>query len=86
VKVSYDVTSQTLACLGHRAALVPLAGKISLHLFVDRRSVDIFGGDGRVYLPMASAIPPNNRTVSVSASGGSARIETLTVHELKSAW
>ena len=46
--VNYDVAAQKISCAGSEAALAPVDGKISLHLFVDRRSVDIFGGQGRL--------------------------------------
>lgn len=86
VKVTYDVANQTIACLNQRVAMIPQAGRISLRFFVDRRSVDIFGNQGRLYMTMASAIAPANRKVSLNCVGGVARIEKLQVHELKSAW
>lgn len=86
VSVTYDVPQKTLTCLGNRSTMVPRGGKISLHMFVDRRSVDIFGDDGRLYMPMASAISPQNRSLSLTCTGGTARIVELRVYQLKSAW
>lgn len=86
VEVTYDVANQTVACLNQRATMVPQAGKISLRFYVDRRSVDIFGNQGRFYMTMASAIDPKNRNVSLSCRGGTAQLEKLRVHELRSAW
>jgi sucrose-6-phosphate hydrolase SacC (GH32 family) len=86
VPVVYNVANQKLSCLGNQAVLVPVDGKISLRLFVDRRSVDIFGGQGRLYMPMASALSPQNRGLKLSCNGGSGAIHKLKVHELKSAW
>lgn len=68
------------------ATLLPIDGKISLHIFVDRASVDIFGGNGSVYMPMAKVLATENRNLKVSCQGGSAGIVSLKVHELKSAW
>ena len=84
--VTYDVAGQKLSCLGSQAVLTPVDGKISLHMFIDRRSVDIFGGQGRLYLPMASALSPENRGLKLSCQGGTGSIVSLKVHELKSAW
>jgi len=86
VPVTYDVSKQELSCLGGKSKLVPKDGRISLHIFVDRRSVDIFGGDNRLYMPMASAISPTNRSLKLTGNGGRSRIQSLRVHELKSAW
>ncbi|HKW31211.1 MAG TPA: GH32 C-terminal domain-containing protein [Verrucomicrobiae bacterium] len=86
VPVVYDVASRSISCLGSRAALAPQAGTISLHLYVDRASVDIYGGQGCLYLPMAQALSPENQSLKLSSDGGTARIVSLTVYELKSVW
>jgi fructan beta-fructosidase len=86
VLVTYDVPKRILSCLGHQAEILPRDGKIALRVFVDRRSVDIFGAQGRLYLPMASAIDPQNRSLKLFCQGGAARIEKLIVYELKSVW
>ena len=86
VPVTYDVSRQSLSCLGSHAPLASQNGKISLHFYVDRASVDIFGGQGSLYLPMAQAISPDNVSLSLSCEGGAAAIVSLKVYELKSAW
>jgi len=86
VAVVYDVTARNVTCLGSRAPLQPRGGKVSFHIFVDRASLDIFGGNGSLYMPMAKAIATENRNLKVSCQGGDARIVSLKVHELKSAW
>jgi fructan beta-fructosidase len=86
VVLTYDVARQQLLCLGKQSSLAPKDGRISLHIFVDRRSIDIFGGGGRLYMPMASAIPPANRNLKLTNVGGPSSIRSLKVHELKSAW
>jgi fructan beta-fructosidase len=86
VSVVYDVTSQKLSCLGSQSVIVPRDGKISLHLFMDRRSLDIFGDQGRLYMPMASAMMPQNRSLKLLCNGGTAQIKALKVYELKAVW
>jgi sucrose-6-phosphate hydrolase SacC (GH32 family) len=61
-------------------------GKIRLRLLVDQASVDIFGNDGQLYMPMASRLSESNRAWEIYARGGVARINSLQVNELKSAW
>ena len=86
VTLTYDVKSQQLSALGCHSALAPQDGVIDLHLFIDRHTVDIYGGGGRVYLPLAHAGNPADRRLKLTATGGTAAIKTLVVHELKSAW
>jgi sucrose-6-phosphate hydrolase SacC (GH32 family) len=86
VKLSYDVQRQELSCLDKKAPLQAQGGRIRLRLLVDRTSVDIFGNDGRLYMPMGMPIVADNRSVQIQAKGGSARIDSLEVFELQSAW
>ncbi len=51
VPIVYNAAAQKISCLGSQAPLVPKDGNISLHIFVDRAAVDIFGG-GSLYVPM----------------------------------
>jgi sucrose-6-phosphate hydrolase SacC (GH32 family) len=86
VPVSYDVRNQELTCQTKKAPLKTVAGKIRLRLLVDRTSIDIFGNDGRLYMPMGVIVPPDNHSLEIFALGGSAHINMLEVHPLKSAW
>ena len=86
VPLEYDVARQTVSCMGNQAALAPQAGKISLHIYLDRASVDLYGGSGTLYMPMAKALLPGNRSLKLTCQGGNANIVSLSVHELKSAW
>lgn len=86
VTISYDAKQQGLSCNGIKAPLKPVDDKLCLRLMVDRTSVDIFGNDGRLYMPVGIIVPLENRSLRVYAKGGSAKINSLEVHELKSAW
>jgi fructan beta-fructosidase len=69
-----------------KAELRPTDGKISLRILVDRSSVEIFANKGRIYMPMQAIRDLGNRSLKIYAKGGAARIEELTVHEVKSIW
>ncbi len=86
IRISYDVKKQELSCQDKKAPLQSVDGKIRLRLMVDRTSVDIFGNDGRLYMPMGVIVPADNLSLGLYAKGGSARINSLEVDELKSAW
>ena len=86
VPVVYNMEDQKLSCAGQQVTYEHNEGRISLHLYVDRRAEDIFGNDGRLYMPMAMRMSPTNHTLKLSSKGGGAEIVSLKVHELKSAW
>lgn len=85
VPIVYDAAAQKISCLGTQAPLVPKDGNISLRIFVDRAAMDIFGGEGSLYMPMAKAFSPE-KALKLSCQGGNARIVALKVYELNSAW
>lgn len=86
IPITYNTQKQTLSCAEKIAPLKMAEGKISLRMMVDRTSIDIFGNDGRLYMPMGMVISSDNRSLAVQVSGGSATINSLEVFELKSAW
>lgn len=86
ISVTYDVAEARLSCQKQHAPLKSKGGKIHLEVLVDRTSIEIFAGDGRVYMPIGVIPPDDNRTLAVRAVGGTARITTLEVHALHSAW
>jgi len=85
-KVQYNVVNSQLSCLSRSATLNPIGNKIKLQILVDRASIEVFGNDGRVSL--SSCFLPNldNKSLSVYADGGDAKISSLTIYELCSAW
>jgi fructan beta-fructosidase len=70
IPVVYDVEKQELSCLGNKATLKPVNGKIQLELLVDRASIEIFGNDGRVYMPVGVILADNSQTLKIFAKGG----------------
>ena len=84
VPVVYDAPTSTLSCGGKSAPLPPVKGKVTLRILVDRVSIDIFGNDGAVYMPM-SATNFAGKNLSLTASGD-AQVDSAIVRELKSVW
>ncbi|RYG26345.1 2,6-beta-D-fructofuranosidase [bacterium] len=85
VKVSYDASTGEVVCLDRKATLRPVGGKVRLRAFVDRRSVDLFGNDGALYMPMGTPIDPANRSLSVTTSGGT-KVDSVDLYGLRSSW
>lgn len=86
VTVNFDARKNEISCRDQKAALKPLDGKVRLRLMVDRTSVDVFGNDGRLYMSVGVIVPPDNFSLELFAKGGTARIKSLKLYELKSGW
>jgi sucrose-6-phosphate hydrolase SacC (GH32 family) len=85
-KLRYEVADQKLLAGGAKLPVEPLAGRIKLRVLIDRATIDAFANDGRTaicynFLPSEGSAP-----LELKAVGGSARLVSLEVHELKSAW
>ncbi|MBI4327096.1 MAG: GH32 C-terminal domain-containing protein [Chloroflexi bacterium] len=86
VTVVYDTKKQALACQDRQTPLPPVAGKVRLQILVDRTSLEIFGTDGLVYMPMRFQSKTDDKSPALFARGGPVRIASLQVFELNSAW
>ena len=86
VPVVYDVAAGTLLCQGRSAPLPLVDGAIRLQILVDRASIEVFGNDGAVALPLGVIPPGADATVSLVAVGEGAVVRSLAVYELASAW
>lgn len=84
--ISYDAAKKEISCLGKKASLPPVDGKIRLRILVDRASIDIFGNDGAVYMPMGFIAREDDRTGSISSHNGDATIIDLRQWALTSTW
>jgi fructan beta-fructosidase len=84
--VVYDVATQRISCNGRTNSLAPINGVVQLQILVDRDSIEIFGNNGQLYMPLPAKNPAGNSLISLACSGGSATFNSLVVSKLKSAW
>jgi sucrose-6-phosphate hydrolase SacC (GH32 family) len=84
--VKWDVRTQKLDVLGCQADLAPVHGQLHLRLLLDRSSLEVFGGRGLVTLSTCFLPAPGDRDVAFFCEGGEARLLSLKVRELESAW
>jgi sucrose-6-phosphate hydrolase SacC (GH32 family) len=84
--IVYDAKKQELAVNDHRASAPLRDGKQRLTLYCDRTGLEVFASDGLTYMPMPFQPKADDLTVGVQARGGSAKVNSLRVYELKSAW
>ena len=86
LKIQYDSSKQLLRCKDKAAPLKPEEGRITLRLLVDRLSVEIFGNNGLLYMPMSNVCDDEDAGIEVYEKNEQVKIIELTVHELNSAW
>jgi sucrose-6-phosphate hydrolase SacC (GH32 family) len=81
----YSVEKRQLTALG--IAPLPLEnGRLTLHILVDRTSIETFADSGRVSLTSCFAPKPDDLGLALTARGGTASVRSVAVFELKSAW
>ncbi len=61
-------------------------GRVRLHVFVDRSSVEVFANRGRVTITDQVFPGPGSDQVQLFSEGGRAQLDKLTVWQLRSAW
>ena len=61
-------------------------GRLRIRLFLDRSSIELFAGDGRIAMTNRVYPNPDNVGIGFFARQGTAAIETLDVWELSSIW
>jgi sucrose-6-phosphate hydrolase SacC (GH32 family) len=86
IEVAYDAKEQRLTCLDKAAPMAMTDGLVRLELLADRTSIEVFGDDGRVYMPMGTIPPDDDKSLQIFAEAVPLRVETLEVHTLRSAW
>jgi levanase/fructan beta-fructosidase len=86
IMVEYDVAKQEISVAGHRAPAPLRGGKQRLVIYCDRTGAEVFASDGLCYVPMPFNTKPDNKRLYFETRGGTASVNSLEVHELRSAW
>ncbi len=84
--IIYDAKKQEISVNDHRAPAPLRGGKQRLRIFCDRTALEVFASDGLTYVPLPFAPKADDLDLGVKVNTGSARFNSLEVHELKSAW
>ncbi len=71
---------------GYRSVAVPAEGKLTLRVFVDRSSVEIFINDGVDAISSLAFVEPGSRGLAIVAESGSAMITDCRTWQLGSIW
>lgn len=82
----WSAKDRKLSLQGSAAPLEPVDGRIKLQILVDRTSLEVFANDGQVTMTGCFVPPPTDKSLRLYAKGGAAKIRSLEVFELRSAW
>jgi len=83
--VEYGAAEKRLMALGQEAPLEPEQGCIGLRILVDRTSVEVFAGGGRIQMASCFLADPQ-KPLRLETVGGAARIRSLQIWALRSIW
>lgn len=98
VTLSYNPSNQTLSFDRRHSGIVDFSQdfpavtaaptfdddkKVSLRIFIDKSSMEVFGNDGKFV--MTNLLFPTNpySTISIAATGGNAKIDNLKIYSIK---
>ncbi len=84
MQVRIDPSARQIDCAGQTFPLAPRDGRITLRILADRTSIEIFGNDGEVAALLAGEF--DGDAVEVRSVDRASRIDSLTVHTLRSSW
>lgn len=86
IPVTYAVAQQTLTCAGCTIPVPLLDGTFRLRILLDRASLEIFGADGLVALPLGVIPPDEDHTLRFYVEGGPTGEFLVGAHTLLSVW
>lgn len=86
ITVTYSVAGQQIYCNEDTQSLPQINGLVQLEIIVDLDTIEIFGDDGELYMPLPANNSSSNSLISVTTSGGSAMFDSLEVYKLTSIW
>ena len=86
VAVVYDPAKKELRADGVVAPVPLINGKLRLKIYADRTGLEIFANEGLIFMPININLSGTNRTLTLSATGGTVKVSNLDVYELNSIW
>src|ERR1035438_6644639 len=64
----------------------PHTKPVKLRILVDRTTVEVFGNDGEIVMPACFLPKDSYQSLKMFSDGGVARVASLKIYKLKSAW
>lgn len=84
--IRYSVKDEKVTALGKSGPLKAESGKVRIRLLVDRSSIELFGNGGALSMTSCFVPPKSDHSLGLFSEGGTAKVVSLTVTPLNSAW
>jgi fructan beta-fructosidase len=85
-KLKYDAKKGVFTCKDVTAPAKVYDGQVSVTVFVDRGSIEVFAEGGKSVMSVAAIPDEKNRKLEFVPEGGEVTIRHAVVHRMKSAW
>ena len=85
-ELRYDPGMKTVELMEKKAPLAPVNGVVTLHILVDRTSIEVFGNDGELSMSFCFLPGPYDHVLQLQNKSTATKVRKLTVIELKSIW
>jgi len=85
-KINYTMGEKKLSALGAAAEVELIDGRMTLHVLVDRASIEVFANDGRLSMTSCFIPEAEDKSLAIYSGCGQIKVISLKVHELKSIW
>lgn len=85
-EILYNVKRGTLSVLNSTIPIMPVEGKISFEILLDRASIEIFANGGQTVISNCFTPEEGAKDVVLYTNGGELGVDKLDVYEMKSIW
>lgn len=85
-RIRYHVGKQEIEVNGQFAPAPLKTGKQQLKIICDRTGLEAFASQGRIFVPLPVNLKADDLNLGVRVKAGSVKFDSLTIHELQSAW
>ena len=85
-EIRYDTAQQEISVNGLRAPAPLENGHQRLAIYTDRTYLTVFASGGHAYVPLPFIAKPDDLGVEMQVKGGTAAVQELAAHQLKSIW
>jgi sucrose-6-phosphate hydrolase SacC (GH32 family) len=82
----YDAKNSTLKCRDANINVKPINGKISLHILIDKTSIEIFANRGRESIFLSFPLDTENKSLQFFTRVGSVKVDKMDIWRLNGTW
>lgn len=85
-KVRYNSSLKEISIMDANEKIAAVNNSIKLRFIIDRNSIEIYANEGELTITRLFYPNENNKSVSLSAIGGTCRVSNIEIYRLESIW